>query len=191
MNSLILKGRAGCSNYTSSGPTAAAPPSSKSATRTPAPTIYRWTEQDDLPPSAVPIDYAAMSSGPPEEHVNKGPTRQIQRDLCTASANLVHTRTAGGGRTGEGGGVAGGKVTRGGGATTGKQTQASQRTATEDRRQESADTQEHRNRISGLSAILQSKAYCRFNNVREAFRMVDLDKSGRVDREEMRYVSVV
>ncbi|CAD7937839.1 unnamed protein product [Amoebophrya sp. A25] len=37
-----------------------------------------------------------------------------------------------------------------------------------------------------LAKVLQHKAYCRFRNVREAFRLVDLDKSGRVDRSEMR-----
>eukprot|EP00392_Amoebophrya_sp_AT5.2_P013262 g13380.t1 len=34
--------------------------------------------------------------------------------------------------------------------------------------------------------LLQQKAYCRFRNVREAFRLLDVDKSGRVDRAEIR-----
>jgi len=36
-----------------------------------------------------------------------------------------------------------------------------------------------------LSKILRDKAYCRFKNLRDCFRLVDLNKSGKISRVEM------
>lgn len=37
-----------------------------------------------------------------------------------------------------------------------------------------------------LLEVLAKKAYCKFRNVKDAFRLLDTDKSGKVDRMEMR-----